>query len=79
MFHHSLVQWVRNALLVGEPSHVETIVVLSKGIDISAGKVQVEFSVEDMDLSAAHGNASYNKIKKHVYEKTGLQVSNLNI
>ena len=59
--------------------HVETIVVLSKGIDISAGKVQVEFSVEDMDLSAAHGNASYNKIKKHVYEKTGLQVSNLNI
>lgn len=32
-----------------------------------------------MDLSAAHGNASYNKIKKHVYEKTGLQVSNLNI
>ena len=59
--------------------HVETVVVLSKGIDISAGKVQVEFSVEDMDLSAAHGNASYNKIKKHVYEKTGLQVSNLNI
>lgn len=47
----------------------ETIVVLSKGIDISAGKVQVEFSVEDMDLSAAHGNASYNKIKKHVYER----------
>ncbi len=29
---------------------IETIVVLSKGIDISAGKVQVEFSVEDMDL-----------------------------
>lgn len=22
MFHHSLVQWVRNALLVGEPSHL---------------------------------------------------------
>ena len=60
-------------------SHVETVVVLSKGIDISAGKVQVEFSVEDMDLSAAHGNASHNKIKKHVYEKTELQVSNLNI
>ena len=64
---------------LGLSNHVETIVVLSKGIDISAGKVQVEFSVEDMDLSAAHGNASYNKIKKHVYEKTGLQVSNLNI
>ena len=58
---------------------VETIVVLSKGVDISAGKVRVEFSVEDMDLSAAHGNASYNKIKKYIYEKTGLQVSSLNI
>ena len=46
---------------------------------MSAGKVQVEFSVEDMDLSAAHGNASYNKIKKYIYEKTGLQVSSLNI
>lgn len=32
-----------------------------------------------MDLSAAHGNASYNKIKKYIYEKTGLQVSSLNI
>ena len=40
---------------------VETIVVLSKRVDISAGKVRVEFSVEDMDLSAAHGNTSYNK------------------
>ncbi|MCR5328919.1 MAG: 23S rRNA (uracil(1939)-C(5))-methyltransferase RlmD, partial [Saccharofermentans sp.] len=47
---------------------IETIVVLSKGVDISAGKVRVEFSVEDMDLSAAHGNASYNKIKKYIYE-----------
>ena len=60
-------------------SQIETEVLLSKGIDISAGKLRVEISVEDMDLSAAHGNASYNKIKKHVYEKTGLQVSNLNI
>ena len=41
-------------------NHVETVVLLSKGIDISAGKLRVEMSVEDMDLSAAHGNASYN-------------------
>ena len=64
---------------VSNVGNVETIVVLSKGVDISAGKVRVEFSVEDMDLSAAHGNASYNKIKKYIYEKTGLQVSSLNI
>ena len=34
---------------------VETVVLLSKGIDISAGKLRVEMSVEDMDLSVAHG------------------------
>ena len=62
---------------VSNVGNVETIVVLSKGVDISAGKVRVEFSVEDMDLSAAHGNASYNKIKKYVYEKTGLSFFSL--
>ena len=34
---------------------VETVVFLSKGIDISAGKLRVEMSVEDMDPFAAHG------------------------
>ena len=58
---------------------VETIVVLSKGIDMSAGKVRVEFSVENMDLSAAHGNVSYDKIKERVKKKSGLNVSTLNI
>ena len=58
---------------------VETIVVLSKGIDMSAGKVRVEFSVENMDLSAAHGNVSYDKIKERVKIKSGLNVSTLNI
>ncbi len=58
---------------------IETIVVLSKGIDMSAGKVRVEFSVEDMDLSAAHGNVSYDKIKERVKKESGLNVSTLNI
>ena len=35
-------------------NYVETIVVLPKEIDVSAGKVRVEFSVEDMDLSAVY-------------------------
>ena len=59
--------------------HVETVVLLSKGIDISAGKLRVEMSVENMDLSAAHGKPSYGEIKKHVKDKTGLNVTNLNI
>lgn len=29
-FHHSLVQWVLSRLLVGEPSHVESVVLLTK-------------------------------------------------
>lgn len=60
-------------------SHVETVVLLSKGIDISAGKLRVEMSVEDMNLSAAHGKTSYGGIKKHVKDKTGLNVTSLNI
>ena len=43
---------------------IETIVVLSKGIDMSAGKIRVEFPVENMDLSKAHGNASSDKNKE---------------
>ena len=58
---------------------VETVVLLSKGIDISAGKLRVEMSVENMDLSAAHGKTSYGEIKKHVKDKTGLNVTSLNI
>ena len=42
---------------------VETVVLLSKRINISAGKLRVEMSVEDMDLSAAHGKTSYGGIK----------------
>ena len=60
-------------------AHVETVVLLSKGIDISAGKLRVEMSVENMDLSAAHGKTSYGEIKKHVKDKTGLNVTSLNI
>ena len=46
---------------------------------MSAGKVRVEFSIENMDLSAAHGNVSYDKIKERVKKKSGLNVSTLNI
>ena len=30
VFHNSLVQWVLSRVLVGEPSHVETVCLLSK-------------------------------------------------
>ena len=38
MFHHSLVQWVLNRLFIGEPSHVETVVLLSRKQGQGTGK-----------------------------------------
>ena len=58
--------------------HVETIVLLSKGM-VDSRKVKVDFSLEDMDLSEFKGKATYEQIKAYVLEKTGLKVSSLYI
>ena len=58
--------------------HVETVVLLSKGM-VDSRKVKVEFSLEDMDLSKFKGKATYEQIKAYVLEKTGLKVSSLYI
>lgn len=58
--------------------HVETVVLLSKG-EIDSKKVQVEFSLEDMDMSDFRKGATYEQIKVYVLEKFGLKVSNLYI
>ena len=59
-------------------SHVETVVLLSKG-EIDSKKVRVEFSLEDMDMSDFQDKATYTQIKDYVLEHTGLKVSNLYI
>lgn len=58
--------------------HVETVVLLSKG-EIDSKKVRVEFSLEDMDMSGFQKGATYDQIKAHVLEHTGLKVSSLYI
>lgn len=58
--------------------HVETVVLLSKGM-VDSKKVKVEFSLEDMDLSEFKGKATYEQVKEYVLEQTGLKVSNLYI
>ena len=58
--------------------HVETVVLLSKGM-IDSRKVKVDFSLEDMDLSEFKGKATYEQIKAYVLEQTGLKVSSLYI
>lgn len=76
-------------------THVETVVLLSKGakgpVDLCSArteverrmadsrKVKVDFSLEDMDLSEFKGKATYEQIKAYVLEKTGLKVSSLYI
>lgn len=59
-------------------SHVETVVLLSKG-EIDSKKVRVEFSLEDMDMSGFQKGATYEQIKAYVLEHTGLKVSPLYI
>ncbi len=58
--------------------HVETVVLLSKGM-VDNRKVKVDFSLEDMDLSEFKGKATYEQIKAYVLEQTGLEVSSLYI
>ena len=58
--------------------HVETVVLLSKGM-VYSRKVKVDFSLEDMDLSEFKGKATYEQIKAYVLEQTGLKVSSLYI
>ncbi len=61
-----------------QSSHVETVVLLSKG-EIDSKKVRVEFSLEDMDMSEFQDGATYTQIKDYVLEHSGLKVSNLYI
>lgn len=58
--------------------HVETVVLLSKGM-VDSRKVKVDFSLEDMDLSEFKGKATYEQIKAYVLEQAGLKVSSLYI
>lgn len=59
-------------------THVETVVLLSKG-EIDSKKVRVEFSLEDMDMSGFQNYATYSQIKERVLQQTGLKVSSLYI
>ena len=61
-----------------QSSHVETVVLLSKG-EVDSKKIRVEFSLEDMDMSEFQDGATYPQIKEYVLEHSGLKVSNLYI
>ena len=89
------VKRVRAVDQFAHTTHVETVVLLSKGakdpVDLCSArteverrmvdsrKVKVDFSLEDMDLSEFKGKATYEQIKAYVLEQTGLKVSSLYI
>ena len=91
--HFSLPEYSENSgkcISITLSTHVETVVLLSKGakgpVDLCSArteverrmadsrKVKVDFSLEDMDLSEFKGKATYEQIKAYVLEKTGLKV-----
>ena len=96
--HFSFPEYSENSgkcISITLSTHVETVVLLSKGakgpVDLCSArteverrlvdsrKVKVDFSLENMDLSEFKGKATYEQIKAYVLEKTGLKVSSLYI
>ena len=71
-------EWGSGDINTVSSSHVETVVLLSKG-EVDSKKIRVEFSLEDMDMSEFQDGATYPQIKEYVLEHTGLKVSNLYI
>lgn len=67
--------------LFPETVHVETVVLLSKGVvdKDNFRKVKVEFSLEDMDLTELRGKATYAQVKEYILNEFGLKVSSLYI
>ena len=79
--HFSLPEYSENSgkcISITLSTHVETVVLLSKGM-VDSRKVKVDFSLEEMDLSEFKGKATYEQIKAYVLEQTGLKVSSLYI
>lgn len=60
-----------------ETGHVETVCLLSK-LNVKQ-HIEVELTMDEMDLTAAEKKASYEEIKEYVLEKFGMKVSHLYI
>ena len=65
----------RNCVLHVASTHVETCVLLSKLK--STSRIEVEVSLDELELSKAESKATYEEIKDYVLEHTGLKVSQL--
>ena len=71
------VQKVCPVDMFGNSVHCETVCLLSK-LNIKQ-YIEVELTMDEMDLTAAEKKASYEEIKEYVLEKFGMKVSHLYI
>lgn len=58
-------------------SHVEAVLLLTK-LHVER-HIEVDVSMDELDVTAAESKATYNKIREHVLEHHQLKVSNLYI
>lgn len=74
LIHQTLL---KSCILLRQPTHVETVVLLSqrKPDDV----IEVEIELGEMDLTSAESKATYAEIKDYVLKEHGLKVSNLYI
>lgn len=75
------IKKVRAVDQFGQTVHVETVVLLSKGVvdKDNFRKVKVDFSLEDMDLTELRGKATYAQVKEYILNEFGLKASSLYI
>ena len=74
---HQAVTGLGKYVPQGLPTHVETVVLLSKLN--TKQHIEVELNLDELDLTAAESKATYEEIKAYVLEHTGLKVSHLYI
>ena len=68
---------LKNCVHIVVPTHVESIVLLSK---LKSDKhIDVELEMDELDLTAAESKATYEEIKDYVLKQSGLKVSSLYI
>ena len=82
--HFSFPEYSENSgkcISITLSTHVETVVLLSKGVvdKDNFRKVKVDFSLEDMDLTELRGKATYAQVKEYILNEFGLKVSSLYI
>lgn len=77
VFYYSLVQQGLSTFFVEQPSHVETVVLLSR--EKVDGYVSVDLDANKIVSKSKTGFATYKEIEEYINDKYGFTVSSLNI